>query len=358
MSQATNHGSTAGSERIVVSDTLLDADGETALYNSFRHYWLPVAYSRDVDGEPVAVRVCGNDLVLVRLGGRVRAFADLCPHRGARLSLGWVERDSLRCSYHGWLYDCGGVCTQIPGSVDHRIPARARLRGYGCEEAGGLVWVCLADCPRFDVPRFPEYDDPEYRIVPVPAVDWNAGAARRIENFVDLAHIPWVHDGQLGSRDRPELPSHDLRRDGDNIHMWGSFAEVPSIKTRASELDEADPSLTSNHNWRVYMPLTVWWQQSLPEGRFFGLLVAASPISAGVTRTFMMNFRNFAHDEPDEPFCQFQIEIAERDRAIVESQRPEELPADLTAELHVRATDRMSIEYRRWLVELVRETAP
>ena len=71
-----------------------------------------------------------------------------------------------------------------------------------------------------------------------------------------------------------------------------------------------------------------------------------------------MNFRNFSHDEPDEPFCQFQIEIAERDRAIVESQRPEELPADLTAELHVRATDRMSIEYRRWLVELVRETAP
>ena len=67
------------------------------------------AYSRDLDGEPVAVRVCGNDLVLVRLGGRARAFADLCPHRGARLSLGWVETDSLRCSYHGWLYDCSGV---------------------------------------------------------------------------------------------------------------------------------------------------------------------------------------------------------------------------------------------------------
>ena len=78
----------------------------------------------------------------------------------------------------------------------------------------------------------------------------------------------------------------------------------------------------------------------------------------GVTRTFMMNFRNFAHDEPDEPFCQFQVEIAERDRAVVESQRPEELPADLTAELHTRAADKMSIEYRRWLVELTRELTP
>ena len=155
-----------------MSDTLLDAAGETALYDSFRHYWLPVAYSRDLDGEPVAVRVCGNDLVLVRLGGRARAFADLCPHRGARLSLGWVETDSLRCSYHGWLYDCGGVCTQIPGSEDHPIPARARLRGYGCEEAGGLVWVCLEDRPRFDVPeiprvrrpRVPDCSDPRRRL--------------------------------------------------------------------------------------------------------------------------------------------------------------------------------------------------
>ena len=341
-----------------MSDTLLDADGEAALYDSFRHYWLPVAYSSDVDLEPVGVRVCDNDLVLARLDGQIRAFADLCPHRGARLSLGSVEDEALRCSYHGWLYDGAGVCVQIPGSEDHRIPSRARLAGYRCTDAGGLVWVCLDDSPRFEVPRFAEYSDPEYRVVTIPAVDWNAGAARRVENFVDLAHIPWVHDGQLGSRDRPDIPGHALERDGDNIHMWGSFPEIPSIKTRTSELDEADPSLTSNHNWRVFMPLTVWWQQSLPDGRFFGLLVAASPISAGVTRTFMLNFRNFAHDEPDGPFCQFQMEIAERDRAIVESQRPEQLPIDLTVELHIKAADKMSIEYRRWLVELVRELSP
>ena len=345
-------------DRRPVSDTLLDADGEFALYHTYRHYWLPVAYSNDVDRAPVGVRLCGNDLVLARLDGEVRAFADLCPHRGARLSLGWVEDDALRCAYHGWLYDCSGVCTQIPGSDDHRIPSRARLTGYHCAEAGGLVWVCLEDSPHLDLPRFTEYTDPEYRVVTIPAVDWNAGAARRVENFVDLAHIPWVHDGQLGSRDWADIPGHALERDGDNIHMWGSFAEIPSIKTRTSELDAADPSLTSNHNWRVFMPLTVWWQQSLPDGRFFGLLVAASPVSAAVTRTFMLNFRNFAHDEPDEPFCQFQIEIAERDRAIVESQRPEQLPADLTVELHTKAADKMSIEYRRWLVELVRELSP
>jgi vanillate O-demethylase monooxygenase subunit len=37
---------------------------------------------------------------------------------------------------------------------------------------------------------------------------------------------------------------------------------------------------------------------------------------------------------------------------VVESQRPEELPIDLTQELHIRGVDRVSIDYRRWLGEI------
>lgn len=335
-----------------LSDTWLDADGESELYESFRHYWLPVAYSDEVKDDPVAVRLCDVDLVLARLGGELRAFLDLCPHRGSKVSLGWIEDDRVRCGYHGWAFDGSGACTLIPSSVDQKIPSRAKLRGFGCKESGGLVWVCLENDARFALPRFDEYRDPEYRVVKVPAVDWNASAVRRIENFVDLTHIPWVHDDLLGDRNHPEAPVHDLEREVDNIHMWGSFSEIPSIKTDTSELEVNDPTLTSEHNWRIFMPLTVWWEQSLPNGKFFGLLVAASPVSRTVTRTFMLNFRNFALEQPDAPFCDFQIEIAEQDRAIVESQRPAEIPVDLTAELHVRSADKMSIEYRRWLSEL------
>jgi hypothetical protein len=39
-------------------------------------------------------------------------------------------------------------------------------------------------------------------------------------------------------------------------------------------------------------------------------------------------------------------------KPVVEGQRPEELPIDLTAELHIRDADRVSIEYRKWLYEL------
>jgi hypothetical protein len=34
------------------------------------------------------------------------------------------------------------------------------------------------------------------------------------------------------------------------------------------------------------------------------------------------------------------------------------LPFDLSAELHIRGVDKVSIEYRRWLVELARQLEP
>jgi len=43
--------------------------------------------------------------------------------------------------------------------------------------------------------------------------------------------------------------------------------------------------------------------------------------------------------------------IFAQDRPILESQRPEMLPLDLQAELHLRS-DRTAIAYRRWLREL------
>ena len=41
---------------------------------------------------------------------------------------------------------------------------------------------------------------------------------------------------------------------------------------------------------------------------------------------------------------------------VTESQKPEELPVDLSAELHIRGLDAISQHYRKWLVELMQQT--
>ena len=70
----------------------LDSAGEARLYQTFRHFWHPVAYAADVNEAPVPATLLDEQLVLVRLGGEVRCFRDLCVHRGTALSLGWVRR--------------------------------------------------------------------------------------------------------------------------------------------------------------------------------------------------------------------------------------------------------------------------
>ena len=58
--------------------------------------WHPVVLSEAVTDTPVAVRLLGHDLVLWRDGAhQVHAWADRCPHRGAKLSLGRVVGDQL-----------------------------------------------------------------------------------------------------------------------------------------------------------------------------------------------------------------------------------------------------------------------
>ncbi len=329
--------------------------GSARLYESFRQYWHPVAYSSELGDEPMNVRLLDHEVVLVRLGGEVRAFYDLCVHRGTPLSLGFVDNDRLRCAYHGWAYDCSGVCTEIPSVKGGRIPGRARLRRYQATERCGLVWVCLEDEPRFGLPEFVHYDDAEFRVLEVEAYDWRCSAPRRFENVVDFAHFAWLHEGLLGSRDRPEVPRHEVRREGGEIRVEIEFEE-PSDTQKNANLGLSDEKITAEKRYRLFMPFSALNEQCFPDGKKYVLFWAFSPLGPKLTRTFTLIARNYGLTPGgDRDVLSFNEEVIAADKPVVEGQRPEELPFDLTAELHIRDADRVSIEYRKWLYELAGE---
>jgi vanillate O-demethylase monooxygenase subunit len=91
----------------------------------------------------------------------------------------------------------------------------------------------------------------------------------------------------------------------------------------------------------------------MPGDMTWVVYIAVSPIGPRLCRTFTFMARNYDFDEGEEKYIQFQLEIAEQDRVVTESQKPEELPIDLSAELHIRGVDMVSLEYRKWLVELM-----
>lgn len=243
------------------------------------------------------------------------------------------------------------MCTKIPSRFGSNIPSRARLTRYACEERHGLVWVCLADEARFPIPEFPEYPDPEYAIVAIPSYEWSCSAPRRLENFVDFAHFAWVHDGLLGSRDHPEVPEHEIWRDGAELRFLQKVVEP--LEGATKEDLESDADLVEVENtYRLTMPLSIYLNRRFPGDNHYILTMTASPTSANRTRSFSFIGRNFAPDKDDQAFIDFEQLILDQDQPVVESQRPEELPVDLSAELHIRGVDKVSLEYRKWLVEL------
>jgi vanillate O-demethylase monooxygenase subunit len=305
-------------------------------------YWHPVAVSNELSDAPVGVRLLDHELVLYKAGARIVAFKDLCIHRGARLSLGWIEDQNLVCAYHGWSYGPDGVCTRIPSiPIDRGIPRKARLQTYLAEERYGLVWVCLGE-PAAGIPDLREAEDSTYRTF-IDTHDWRANAARAIENFIDLGHFPWVHPGIVGDRAAPEVPKYRVERQGKELHFEAQMA-APEVKLFSGQIER--------YLYRVIVPFAAQFIRILPDNTRYLLSFLASPISPRETRRFLLVSRNFALTDDDDTYRQMVRAVAGQDRPIVESQRPEELPLDLTAELHISVPDAASLQYRRMLVEI------
>ncbi|MYJ30786.1 MAG: Rieske 2Fe-2S domain-containing protein, partial [Acidimicrobiaceae bacterium] len=186
----------------------MDVEAETRIYRALRHFWHPVIYSDELDDEPKQVWLCDEQLVAVRLDGEAAVFNDMCAHRGTALSLGKVVvsecGETLQCPYHGWRYAPDGRCVLAPQRPDLAGRLRARIKRHNVVERYGMVWVCLADEPHFPLPEFPQFEDPSYDCVAVPSTDWDhTFAVRRTENYIDPAHLAFVHDGYLGDSRQP-----------------------------------------------------------------------------------------------------------------------------------------------------------
>jgi nitrite reductase/ring-hydroxylating ferredoxin subunit len=105
--------------------------------------WVPIALSRDVPlGTTRAVILEGEERVVWRAeDGSVQVWEDRCPHRGMRLSLGFVRGNALNCLYHGWTYEAGARCIRIPAHPDLKVPPSITANAFPAREAGGMIWT-------------------------------------------------------------------------------------------------------------------------------------------------------------------------------------------------------------------------
>jgi phenylpropionate dioxygenase-like ring-hydroxylating dioxygenase large terminal subunit len=305
--------------------------------------WHVVARAADMKpGEVRAVKLLGREIVLWRNGDGIQAWLDLCIHRGARLSRGKVERECLVCPYHGWNYNSEGECIRIPAHPDLKPPARAHATTYRVREKYGLVWVCLGE-PQGEIAPFPEWDDASFRKAPAGPYDLNAHGPRVLENFLDVGHFAFVHTGLLGDPGRPEIQDYEVE------------TTPTGIISRDIPVWQPDPDGTGKpavvyYTYQVHRPLTASFYKD-KEGNHFSMFYTVTPVDDGKSRSWAILAINYAPEMTVESMTEFQDMITRQDIPVVESQRPELLPLDLQAELHLRS-DRTAIAYRQWLQKL------
>lgn len=314
---------------------------------ALRACWHPVAYSRDVGSKPYAATLLGVPLAVWRDSqGTPHVFHDLCIHRGTALSLGQVHGDELACAYHGWRYRGDGKCTAIPQLEDPtRVPNKARATAYQCVERYDLIWVVL-EAPRWPLPELPEFDAPGWKTVLTGPFAWRCEASRQIENFTDLGHFPWVHPGLLGDPSRPVVTPPTVETDGHVLRY-----EFLRPEARSTEKYPLFPNWDRRDSVRrtryaLHLPYTIVVRMDWGGAEQLVYLFASQPVGEDRCIGYCLIRQNYNLDQPDAVFQAFEDEVFEQDRRMVESQRPEQVPFDLHAELHLKF-DSVAIAYRR-----------
>lgn len=196
--------------------TVVAISSNTLLLRNIWYYAMP---SRALKSGQMQAKTLLNEPILFGRTHQGQAFAirDLCPHRAVPLSCGWFNGEDVQCCYHGWRFDAGGHCTEIPSLMaDQQIDlSRFDVQAYEVQEVQGNLWIYLPDRdqarpPRFDIPRIPGFADdaqPQFSYT----VKFPCFIDHAVVGLMDPAHSPFVHrawwwrDGDLN----PEIKWFD-----------------------------------------------------------------------------------------------------------------------------------------------------
>jgi phenylpropionate dioxygenase-like ring-hydroxylating dioxygenase large terminal subunit len=208
----------------------------------------------------------------------------------------------------------------------------------------GFVWVCLGT-PARPIIAIPEMDGEAKCIVSGGAIAVQTSAGRVIENFLDLAHLGYVHAGYLGAEPRTAVENYTVRRLPDGgVQATGCRAFQP-LELQAARGDVVE------YSYKVERPLIASFDKSdLGGRRFVSMYIFAQPVDEEhtVAHTLALVL--------DEGFGAAEVRavmqfIFLQDKPILENQHPKRLPIGPLMEMPMMA-DKTSIAYRRWLAEL------
>jgi vanillate O-demethylase monooxygenase subunit len=288
----------------------------------------------------------------------VHVFEDVCPHRLAPLSLGSCEGDQIRCGYHGWVFNSEGECTEIPAlGLDATLPPRAKLRKpEGVATAHGLVFIAI-ETPLTPAPTISVQDDESFMRGDLPVLHTRGCAGLLADNFLDMAHFPFVHASTFGADEAREVPHYEVVRNGFGFeasyqHEF-SNREDPGVAAGLRPLQQTR-RLTYRYIAPFHLELAI---EFLDAGGTNVIGFFLTPQDRDTVRIYSSMWRNdvdFDESRMQEAI-DFELAVVAEDLALQSQYAKLQIPLDVTREVHIRA-DKSTLELRRVLRDFVEAT--
>lgn len=293
---------------------------------ALRDCWFAVATELEIKGKPVARTLLNERLVIYASpAGDVVAAADRCPHREAPLSLGRLEDGILVCPYHGWSFGEQGRCTRIPSADPAMpLPRNGHLTCYKAVIRYGLVWVCLGEQPG-DLPIISQDGDTAFRRINNPVEAWRASAVRMTDNFLDIAHFPWVHTGTFGNEQRTHVGRIDLEDLDDGYHGYRYEVEAENPPGARIVSGQEGDTVHRRMSTGFMLPFTVRSTIEYETGLRHIILLLSTPIDDVNSYFTFVVWRNDDFSVASEEAIAFDRMIGAEDKAMLE-QVPGVLP--------------------------------
>ncbi len=240
----------------------------------------------------ISLEIMGDPVLFFRKSdGVVEAIRDICPHRGIPLKYGRVVNDLVECPYHGWKFDGGGVCREIPSlTSEQKLDCtKIKIKSFPVIEQYGAVWVFVGD-NQFDrslAPQPPTFEDMAVDTQPqlTQIVEFPCHIDHAVIGLMDPAHGPFVHQSWFW---RSSKSTYEKRKNFGPVDFgFRMKRHEPSKNSKAYKILGGTP--TTEITFRL--PGTRIEHVRVGERSFYSL-TALIPINANKTQVVQMAYWN------------------------------------------------------------------
>jgi phenylpropionate dioxygenase-like ring-hydroxylating dioxygenase large terminal subunit len=301
---------------IAAHETEVAIDG--LVTHGLRNLWYPIAPSWMVHRAPVGLTRLSERLVVWRAeDGTVHALEDRCPHRGARLSLGWNLNDRIACWYHGIEIGADGTVLRVPAAEGCPLEGQRSIKSYPCVERNGAIFTWFGDALHsepapLDLPE--EMASAEWSSFLCTA-HWKGNYLYAVDNVMDPMHGAYLH-----------AASHSMA-------MGDKTAVMRIARTPTGLMFEKVGQRDINFDWvewgesgAAWMRLAIPYRKDAGPGGNFFIIGFATPVDEQNCRVFFWRCRKVAGWQRDvwrflykNRLEGLHWDVLEQDRVILEN---------------------------------------